>query len=271
MRSVIKEAIAKRLHDPIALARTAFGCVFLLRTTPLLAPFDPAFLRGQSGWLGWPNEGWHVPMLGLSLPAAIVIALIALRTLGGLGLLLGLYPRVSGLVAGIAGYLVLAQDAFGYLHHLHMLYLGAILFAAVDRESPRSSLWLLRCFVASIYAWAAIGKLASEWGTGRALSLYLSTGALDSSLVGELLATPQRCAVVEIAIVVVELALAITLLLSRTRRWALIVAYALHFGFELVGRVDSIGWQMAALLLVFTGSEPPRTGTRSETDRTSRH
>ena len=270
MRTVIKAAIAERLRDPIALARTAFGCVFLLRTTPVLAPFDPAFLRGHAGWLGWPDEGWHVPMLGLSLPAAIVIALIIVRTLGAVGLVLGVYPRVSGIVAGIAGYLVLAQDAFGYLHHLHMLYLGAILFAAVDRESPRSSLWLLRSFVASIYVWAAIGKLASEWGTGRALSLYLSTGALDSSLVGELLATQQRCAVVEIVIVVVELALAATLMLSRTRKLALVAAYVLHIGFELVGRVDSIGWQMAALLLVFTGSEPPRTDTRSETDRTSR-
>src|SRR5438309_1218797 len=81
---------------------------------PILAPFDPVFLRGTSGWLGWPDHGWHVPALGLALPPALIAALVALRTLGALGLVLGVQTRTAGLVAGIAGYLVLAQDAFGY-------------------------------------------------------------------------------------------------------------------------------------------------------------
>ena len=262
MRAVIRDHLSSLVRDPIALARTAFGFVFLLRTTPILAPFDPAFLRGRGGWLGWPDDGWHVPALGLALPAAIVMVLVVLRTLAALALMLGVVTRVAGLAAGIAGYLVLAQDAFGYLHHLHMLYLGAILFALCDRESPRSSLLLMRAFVASIYVWAVIGKLASEWGTGAALSAFVKSGALNLELVGGLLATPARCAAVEIAVMGVELALAIGLLVARTRRIALVVALAMHIGFEIVGRVDSIGWQMAALLLVFTGSEQPRPGTR---------
>lgn len=269
MRAVIRDAIVRRVRDPIELARTAFGLVFLLRTTPLLSPFDPAFLRGHPGWLGWPDGGWHVPVLGLALPAGVMIALIVLRTLGGLGLLLGVCPRLAGLTAGVAGYAVLAQDAFGYLHHLHMLYLGALLFGAADPAAPRSSLLLLRGFVASIYAWAAIGKLASEWGTGRALALFMQSGALDRSLVGDLLATPTRCAIVEITVVLVELSLPVLLLWPRTRRYALIAAFALHGVFEVVGRVDSIGWQMAALLLVFTGTEPRRPDTQSATARTS--
>ena len=101
--------------------------------------------------------------------------------------MLGVRTRIAGLVAGIAGYVLLAQDAFGYFHHLHLLYLGAILFALVDADaaialrptparSPASSLLLMRAFTASIYIWAAVGKLASEWGTGRALALWTAGG-----------------------------------------------------------------------------------------------
>jgi hypothetical protein len=253
---------------PLGWARAAFGAVFLLRTTPILAPFDPPFLRGTSGWLGWPDDGWHAPALGLALPAVVVGTLVVVRTLAAVALMLGVHTRAAGVVASLAGYLVLAQDAFGYFHHLHMLYLGALLFAAVDADaafalrpraatSPASSLLLIRAFVVSIYAWAVIGKLLSEWGTGRALGLFLDSGSLDRALVGDLLATGARRAAVEVTVMVIELALAAGLLWPRTRRVALIGALVLHAGFEVVGRVDSIGWQMAALLLVFTRSPPP--------------
>jgi hypothetical protein len=258
---------------PLGLARAAFGLVFLLRTTPLLAPFDPAFLRGGSGWLGWPGAGWHVPALGLALTPVLAGALVVARTLAALGVLVGYRTRICGAVAGVAGYLVLAQDAFGYFHHLHLLYLGALLFSIVDADaawairlvparSPVSSLALMRVFVASIYLWAAIGKLASEWGTGAALAAFRDSGALATSLIGGLLATPARCAIVEICVIAGELAIGIGLLVPRTRRLALIAAFALHALFEVVGRVDTIGWQMAALLLVFTSSARPRPATR---------
>src|SRR4051812_22664191 len=186
MRSLIGDPALR----PLGAARIAFGLVFVLRTTPLLAPFSPAFLRGTNGWLGWPDAGWHVSATGLALPAVVVAALVILRTVATVCLLLGFRTRISGLVAGVTGYLVLAQDVFGYLHHLHMLYLGALLFAFVDADSalavritpassPRSSLALMRVFVASIYVWAAIGKLASEWGTGSALLLFRDSGVLD--------------------------------------------------------------------------------------------
>ena len=263
MRSVLAiDRLARvAFARPLALARVTFALVFLLRTTPVLAPFDPVFLRGTNGWLGWPDSGWHVPALGLALPAVVVGALVVIRTLAALALLFGV--RWAGAVAGVAGYLVLAQDAFGYMHHLHMLMLGAILFALIDDER----IFLMRAFVASIYAWAAIGKLASEWGTGVPLTAFLEHGALDASLVGGVVA--GRAAIVEIFVIVTEAALAGCLLWPRTRRYALIAAFALHAMFELVGRVDSIGWQMAALLLVFTGSAPLRSDTRSSIARTS--
>ncbi|HEY4177944.1 MAG TPA: HTTM domain-containing protein [Kofleriaceae bacterium] len=265
MRSVIGDPELR----PLGAARAAFGLVMLLRTTPLLAAFDPQFLRGTNGWLGWPDSGWHVPVLGLTLPAFVVVLLVVARTLAAVCLMLGFHSRVAGLVAGVAGYLVLAQDAFGYFHHLHMLYLGAILFAVVDADaalavrvspakSARSSLGLMRVFVASIYLWAAVGKIASEWGTGAALAMFKTSGALDR--VAWLL-TPGRYAAIEIGVIAMELAIGLGLLLSRTRRLVLVCAVLLHLTFEAVARVDTIGWQMCALLLVFTRSGPPRPAT----------
>ena len=266
MRSVIG---APELR-PLGAARIAFGLVFLLRTTPLLAIFDPVFLRGTSGWLGWPDGGTHVSVMGATLPPALVGALVILRTVAAIALMLGVWTRVSGIVAGLAGYLVLAQDAFGYYHHLHMLYLGAILFALVDADaalalrltaarSGRSSLALMRVFVASIYLWAAVGKLASEWGTGAALAMFRASGALDR--VAWFL-TPERYVAIEICVVVIEAAIGAGLLWPRTRRVALCCALALHLTFEIIARVDTIGWQMCALLLVFTRSAQPRPATR---------
>lgn len=254
---------------PLGAARIAFGLVFLLRTTPILSVFDPTFLRGTSGWLGWPDSGWHVPVMGLTLPAIVVAALVILRTVAALCLMLGVRTRASGLAAGISGYVALAQDAFGYFHHLHMLYLGAILFAVVDADaalalrvaaakSARSSLALMRVFVASIYLWAAVGKVASEWGTGAALAMFRESGALER--VSWLLA-PERYAAIEVSVIAVEVAIGCGLLWPRTRRAALLGAFALHVTFEIVARVDSIGWQMCALLLVFTRSAPPRPAT----------
>lgn len=245
---------------PIRRARAAFGLVFLLRTTPVLAVFHPAFLRGGSGWLGWPDGGWHV---GVALDPALAKLLVVARTLAAVALMLGVRPRIAGLVAGLTGYVLLAQDAFGYFHHLHLLYLGAILFALVDDSSPRSSLLLMRAFTASIYTWAGIGKLASEWGTGHALALFRASGALH---VPAALASPA----VELAVVAAELALGPLLLWPRTRRAALVAALLLHVTFEIIARVDTIGWQMVALLLVFTGSARPRPATPPATARTSR-
>lgn len=257
----------------IGLARAAFGAVFLARTTPVLAPVAPALAARAWPLLGWPDAAWHAPVLGLRLPPAVVALLCVARTAGAVGLMLGVRSSLCGLVAGVAGYLVLAQDAFGYFHHLHMLFLGAILFACVDADgaialrpatarSPRSSAWLLRAWVASIYAWAAVAKLRPDWLDGRALALFHAEGALHGALADAVLASPHRRAAVACTVVLVEALLGPALLWPRSRRVALVVALALHAGFELVGRVDTIGWQMAALLLVFLPRDGPARSLR---------
>src|SRR5207249_1644961 len=105
-----------------------------------------------------------------ALPPKIVATLCVIRTAAAIAFLLGIETLASGLIAGVAGYLVLVQQPFGFVFTLHLLYEGTILLALTDCGSalalrprrPRSAgsgLRLIQLFVASIYAWAAIGKL----------------------------------------------------------------------------------------------------------------
>ncbi len=244
-------------------ARAAFGIVFLLRTTPLLGR---RFSDALPLW-GWPHPGWHVPVMAFALPASLVAALCILRTAAAFAFTLGVRSRVAGVIAGTAGFLVLAQDAFGYYHHLHMLFLGMILFGLTDAgawfalrsdapRAPASSVLFLRLWVASVYAWAAVGKLRLDWLDGSTLQRFHQERALSGAMADTLFATSARATAVAWTVLLAELAMGPLLLWRPTRRFALIGALAMHALFESAGRVDSIGWQMAALLLVFLDGEP---------------
>jgi hypothetical protein len=184
------------------------------------------------------------------------------RTAAAVALLAGVWSRVAGVAAGIAGYLVLAQDELGFVQTLHLLYGSALLVGLTDAgaalalvpdppRAPRSSLWLLRLWVASVYPWAGLAKLHADWLDGRAMGFFLGSGALGGPLAGALLATPWRRVLVARAVAAAELALGPALVQARTRRFALPAAFAFHLGIELVARPDFLGWIMMSLLLAF--------------------
>ncbi len=241
-------------------ARVAFGAVLLLRTTILSGTDAPL--------LGWPEPGWH-PVVGPTLPAAMVIALCLLRTGGAILFLVGVRARIAGAVAGACGYLVLAQNPVTYLQSTHLLYEGAILFSLTDagahlalrpdrrRASDGGS--LLRIWIASIYAWAAIAKLRHDWLDGRALDLLVSDGAIRGSIAHLLLRTPTARAVAACAVAASELSLGPLLLWRRTRTAGLALAIAVHLAIAVAARAESFSWAMLALLLVYlpTSREDP--------------
>jgi hypothetical protein len=264
---------------PLAWCRAAIGAVLLLRTTPLLAPFDIWFLRDAYPLLGWPDAAWKADT-ALALPPSIVIALCVARTVAAGLFLVGAWTRAAGLVAGTAGYVVLAQTPFGFIFTLHLLYQAAILLALTDSATsfalrPRaarsraSSLFVIRCWTASIYFWAGIYKLRADWLDGRALGLFHADGALHGRLADLLLATSTSRAVVGSGVAVFELVIGPLLLWKRTRNLAVIVAFAFHAGLELMARPDLLGWGMASLLLSFIEpgadeSSLPSAGSRNE-------
>jgi uncharacterized membrane protein YphA (DoxX/SURF4 family) len=256
---------------PLALCRIAIGALLLLRTTPLLAPLHLHFLRGVSPLFGWPDHGFHAPLPGLALPAPAIAALCVIRTIAAIALMLGVGSRPAGVIAGAAGYLVLAQDELAFVQTLHLLYGSAILIGLTDAgaalairpdrpRAPASSLWLIRIWIASIYFWAGIAKLRADWLDGRAFAFFLEIRALRGPIAEALLATPRARASLACAIAAMEILLGPALIHPRTRRLALALALSFHLGVELMSRPDLIGWTMASLLLVF--APWPRIGAQ---------
>jgi len=246
----------------LAWARAGLGVLFLLRTTPLLAPLHLRYLDGTSPLLGWPERGWTLAAFGLLLPAIVVKTLCIVRTIAAIAFTLGVRARIAGVCAATSAYLVLAQDAFGFIFTLHVLFMGTLVLALVDSSTtfalrpvapraPRSSQWLVFAFIASVYAWAALAKLRSDWLDGRTLALFHDDGLLDSGLADRVLASPGRRKAVAWIVALGELALGPLLLIPRTRVVGLVAAYLAHLAFEAAAHPDLFGWEMGVLLVCF--------------------
>lgn len=268
---------------PLGYARIAFGVVVLLRTTPLLSFLDIPFLHSVSPLLGWPPDGWHVAAFGIALPDTVVAALCIVRTVAAIAFCVGVRARIAGVVAGVSGYLVVAQDVFGYTNTSHLLCVASIVLAlgnagcAVallpDRAlSPASGRWLVRALVVSVYAWSGIAKLNATWLSGEALAQFHADGFVRGALGSWLVATSSLRIVVACAVAMTELALGPLLLWTRTRRVALLVALGFHVVVETVVHPDVLGWAMAALLFSFwdrQGHEPDHAAAAAAAGQTT--
>jgi hypothetical protein len=261
---------------PLAWSRIALCSVLLIRTTPLIQWLDPSIAHPFRGLMGWPDgSAFRAPAYGLALPDAAIAALCVVRTVGAAGLLLGYRPLLTGCTAGIAGYLVTLQDAFGFTFTQHLLFVGAFVLGLSDcaavlsvrREAPRSpstSRWLVWGFVASIYFWAGVCKLRADWFDGRTLALVYAEGKLHGALADVLLGAAWKRAIAATSVAMLELALPVLLLHPRTRRVGLAAALAMHVLIEPIGRPDVLGWGMIALLLSFVCSREEAAARQGE-------
>lgn len=233
-------------------ARAAIGSLILLRTTPLLAPFDLPFLRNASPLLGWPDGRWTVAWL----PSAAVALLCILRTASACCFAIGYHVRVAGLVCGLSGLALLIDDPFQFFFTVFQLYLAAIVLSLTDAGGafalfptpvrfPDSSRWLIRVFLASIYLWAGLYKLRADWLDGRTIELLQQSGALTGRFMHS---EPQR-RVAAWLVVAFELSLGPALLVRQTRRTALLSAFAFHALLQLTASPDFLGLGMCALLV----------------------
>jgi vitamin K-dependent gamma-carboxylase len=260
--SVSRDALA--LHsdgDALGRSRVALGAIFLLRTTPLLAPLHVSFLADTYPLLGWPDGHARLaPLLLLALPAVWLKALCIVRTIAALAFTAGVLAGPAGLVAGVLGYVTVTQDPGRLNTTQHVIFLGTMLLAMTDATSRcalfpapardlRSSRFLMRVSIASIYFWAGLAKLRPDWLDGRALGLFAGEGLVRPALGAVLLSTPALRAILANAVVLGELAIVPLLLARRTRRLGVIAALGLHAAFEAAVSPDLFGWAMAALLL----------------------
>lgn len=252
---------------PLGCARLMLGAIFLVRTTPILAASFPLFAREVRPLLGWPDGRAHLAAAIVSLPDGVLAAACVLRTVAAAAFMVGVAARPAGLLAALLGYVTVLQDPARFYGTLHALFLGTAMLALADAGSacalrperaraPRSSVWLMRVFVASIYFWAGLAKLRPDWLDGRTLALFLDDGAFRPGLGAALLGTAARRAASARAVVAFELAAPALLLWPRTRRIGLVLALAFHAILEIVAAPDLFGWVMAALLLCFWEPAP---------------
>jgi hypothetical protein len=253
--------------------RVLLGALVLVRTTALfeLSRTSPSPL------LGWPTPAWHVAVFGLALPPAVVAALCVGRTLSAAAFTLGVRASATGPAAAALGWMVLSQDALGYVNTLHLLYLAMLVLGLAGagasvalRPEPivdlTSGVALVRALVVSVYAWSGLAKLNGSWLSGEALAQFHAAGIVRGRLADVALASHARCAAAAWVVVAVELSLGPLLLWRATRRAAVAVVVALHLSLEASVHPDVFGLAMLVLALAFTGNHPatppPRQATR---------
>jgi hypothetical protein len=242
----------------LAATRIAVGLLILARTTALLAPLEIPFLADAVPFLGWPDGAYA---LGPFAPS-LVRALCVVRSLAAVSMIVGPWPRAAAIVCAGAGYLVLAEYPLEVPFTLLLLYQAALLLALSDSasrfallpaapRSPKSSLALLRWFIASIYLWAGLTKLRADWLDGRTLTLLLERDDLHGVVAEWLRTWPASKPLVASGTAGFELLLGPALLWRPTRRVALLLAWTFHVGLELVAQPDLLGFAMITLLVVF--------------------
>jgi hypothetical protein len=251
---------------PLAWSRLALGAVFLARTTPAARLFRGVLVVPEGPLLGWPDPGvWRIGVFDVVLPDSLVKVACIVRTVAALLFLLGFYPRAAGIVAFATAALVATQDPFGYIFTLQSLLLGVLVLALADSatclavrpepaRAPRSSLWLVHGFVASIYLWSAIAKARGPWLDGSVLLAFREEGYIRGGLADTLLGGATARRAWAWAVVGTELSLGPALLWPRTRTVAVVGACLMHAVFELTTRPDLFTWVMGALLLSFVSA-----------------
>jgi len=257
--------------------RVIVGAIFLVRTTPLIHALPGLYANHGGPLLGWPVEGrLEAAVFGLVLPAAVIKALILVRTLAGVLFVLGVFARPAGIVAAIAAYLVYAQEPFSLIFTLHVLYTAVLLLACTDAvaavaivpakaRAPRSSLWLLRGFSASVYLWSGLAKLRPDWLAGRTLTALRANGYAEGWVADLALRTPARAMAAAWSVALLELALPFLLFSRRTRFLGIAVACAMHGVFEVAMHPDVFGWVMVALLGAWFADDPTCPPSRTDT------
>jgi hypothetical protein len=243
------------------------GAIFLARTTQAARIFKGVLVPPAGPLLGWPEPGvWRVAALDAVLPDAVVKAACVARTVAGVLFLVGCFPRAAGIVAFATAAVVASQDPFGYIFTLQTLFLGVLAVGLADSathlavfprpaRAPRSSMWLVHGFVASVYLWAAIAKMRRPWLDGSVLEAFREDGYIRGWLSDTLLVHDLPRRVCAWGVLGAELALGPALLWRRSRVAALVTACLLHAVFEVTTHPDVFGWVMGALLLSFWPAE----------------
>jgi vitamin K-dependent gamma-carboxylase len=245
----------------------------------LTAPVDPAGLivfRVGFGLLaafsalrvmalGWVEALYvtpitHFPWIsGLTTPPSTVLyGLFWVQVLAGLGVAVGVFPRVFLTLWLLSfGYVELLDKTLYLNHYVLFTLLGLwTLLAPLGRLTltggaplPAWNLYLLRAQVATVYLWAGVAKLNADWlSRGEPLKTWLEARA-QLPVLGPLIAHDTTALGMSWAGAAYDLAVPWLLLHPRTRALGVVLVVGFH---SAVGLLFPIGVFPALMILSST-------------------
>jgi hypothetical protein len=234
-----------RLFAPIDIAslaffRIAFGAILFWEVTRYFAHgwieryyIRPEFLFHYPGfdWVRpWPGIGMYVHFGVIGLAAV--------------GVVLGLWYRISATVLFLGFTYVFLLEEANYLNHFYLVVLLAFLMIwlpvhrAWSLDARRSTairtdtvpawpLWLLRGQLCVVYFYAGVAKLNADWLRGNPIGSWLQEH-VDWPIIGPLFAQPWTGVVFAWAGLCIDLFTPALLLWKRSRPVAIVVLFVFH-------------------------------------------
>ncbi|MFT5585024.1 MAG: vitamin K-dependent gamma-carboxylase [Cognaticolwellia sp.] len=239
-------AILSEVVDPAGwvLFRVGFGLLaaagalrFVLKGWVQELLLEPSF---HFAWVSWAK----VPS------PAVLYGLFALQIIAGLGIAWGRGTRAFTLLWLLSfGYVELLDKALYLNHYVLFTLMGLWLLVSPPQTLsgpglPRWSLWLMRAQVLSVYVWAGLAKLNTDWlMRGEPLQTWLGARA-GLPVIGPLLAQPETALAMSWGGACYDLSIGFLLLHPKSRPLAVVLLIAFHVGVGLLFPIGLFPWLM---------------------------
>ena len=194
-------------------------------------------------------------------------ALVAIQMAAALGVMLGLFYRLSAITLFIAVSLFFLFDQSNYQNHHYLIcLLGALaIFLPAHRShsldarrhpslksnfAPAWALWLLRAHMAIAYFYGGIAKLHHDWFQGAPVRIWFGERAHDP-LIGRWINTEGAIWIVTYGGVIFDLLIVPLLLWRKTRFFAFLAAIAFHLSNATIFSIGIFPFLSIALTALF--------------------
>lgn len=222
-------------------------------------------------WKGWVQEllldpSFHfawVPWAKVPSPA-VLYGLFALQFLTGLGIAWGRGTRIFLTLWLLSfGYVELLDKALYLNHYVLFTLMGVGLLLAPPQRLdgpglPRWSQWGMRALVLSVYLWAGLAKLNTDWLLhAQPLQIWLSARA-GLPGIGPLLALPETAFVMSWGGALYDLSIGFLLLHPRSRTLGVVLLVGFHATVGLLFPIGLFPWLMVLGASVLLAPSWPR-------------
>lgn len=227
------------------------------------------------GWVAVPPVPWLYVLFSVLAVAALCIAA-------------GVFYRAAAAVFFLGFTYTQLLDVTNYLNHYYLVCLLALLlvFAPLHRTwsldarcipahargtVPAWALWLLRLQVGTVYAYAGVAKLGTDWLLhAQPLNIWF-TARMETPLIGPLLDELWMAYAASWGVLLFELSVVPLLLWSRSRPWIYAVIVAFHAMTRQFFDIGMFPFIMVVAATVFFAPDWPRRWLRARNGQPAPH